>query len=188
MFPINIVLLPYEELPLHIFESRYKTMIKECINSSLDFGIILKDNNKIFDIGCSASIVEVMQKYDTGEYDVLIRGNKKFNILDLEKEGSIWIGDIDYMEDTENKHNLNLSTAVNDKYVNILLNHKIINNIEKELSRNKSYDYIKRIKLPNSIKQLFLELNNEEERLMFLDDLFSKVVKIDSNINKNRFN
>ena len=51
LFPLNIVALPFEEVPLHIFEPRYKKMIKESIENNTPFGIVLNNNGSIDNIG-----------------------------------------------------------------------------------------------------------------------------------------
>ena len=48
LFPLELVLLPYEMLPLHIFEPRYKAMVKNAIEDDIPFGIILKEGKNIF--------------------------------------------------------------------------------------------------------------------------------------------
>ena len=41
LFPLNLVLFPGMDLPLHIFEERYKDMIGECLNQDSPFGVVL---------------------------------------------------------------------------------------------------------------------------------------------------
>ena len=72
LFPLNLVLLPNEELSLHIFESRYKKMITECLENDNNFGVVLKTPRKQYNIGCTAKIVEVLESYDNGEYDIVV--------------------------------------------------------------------------------------------------------------------
>ena len=71
------------------------------------------------------------------------------------------------------------------KYLNILLNHKLTKDIDIELKRTSSYDFTKKIILPNKLKQYFLEQKNEKNRLEFLNDLFEKVI-LESNL-KNKY-
>ena len=78
LFPLNLVLLPNEELTLHIFEDKYKEMVTNCINNNEDFGIILKSMKRKPTIGCTAQIVDIMFEDNDDEYDILIRGGRRF--------------------------------------------------------------------------------------------------------------
>ena len=89
LFPLNLVLLPNEELSLHIFESRYKKMITNCLEKNNNFGVILKTHSKQYNIGCTAKIVDVLETYDTGEYDIVVKGDKRFNINNIDKKNPI---------------------------------------------------------------------------------------------------
>jgi Lon protease-like protein len=56
LFPLEVVLLPQNYLPLHIFEERYKEMIGEAIAENREFGIVLATEGGIVNTGCTASI------------------------------------------------------------------------------------------------------------------------------------
>mgnify|MGYP001029098474 FL=1 len=98
LFPLNIVVFPYEEVPLHIFEPRYKKMITESIENNTPFGIVLNNNGSVDNIGCSLNVTKVLKHYDDGEYDLIATGKKCFQIIDKVKEGDLWIGNIEYLE------------------------------------------------------------------------------------------
>ena len=54
LFPLGLVLLPNETVPLHIFEERYKTMIGECLDDGNEFGVIWLSDDGLREIGCAA--------------------------------------------------------------------------------------------------------------------------------------
>jgi ATP-dependent Lon protease len=85
LFPLGLVLLPHMELPLHIFEERYKTMIKTCLDSGQAFGIVYFDGTAIQKIGCSAKIQSVTRQYDDGRMDILTRGKERFVIRETDE-------------------------------------------------------------------------------------------------------
>ena len=62
LFQLNLVLLPYEHLPLHIFEPRYKFMIKNAIEHNKPFGIILSEGKGVFSKGVKVCVKEVFKK------------------------------------------------------------------------------------------------------------------------------
>ena len=85
LFPLGLVLLPHMDLPLHIFEERYKLMIAECLEDDQAFGIVFFDGTDIRTIGCTATIQSVVKRYDDGRMDILTRGEKRFIIKDMDE-------------------------------------------------------------------------------------------------------
>ena len=78
LFPLGVVILPDMDLPLHIFEDRYKLMITECLAQKQPFGIILFDGQHMLTVGCTALVTEVTKYYSDGRMDILTRGQKRF--------------------------------------------------------------------------------------------------------------
>ena len=177
LFPLNLVLLPNEEVSLHIFESKYKKMISECLENNNNFGVVLKTLTKQYSIGCTAKIVEVLESYDDGEYDIVIKGDKRFSVKKFKHENNLLFGNINFLNDDIKYNDKTILEDVKDKYLNILLNHKIVRDIDIEISKTISYDFTKKIILPTKLKQIFLEIPSETERLYFLEDLFNKVIE-----------
>jgi len=85
LFPLGVVLLPHMDLPLHIFEERYKIMITKCLENNQTFGIVFFDGADIQTIGCTAEIQSVAKQYDDGRMDILTRGKKRFVIKDMDE-------------------------------------------------------------------------------------------------------
>jgi Lon protease-like protein len=83
LFPLNLVLFPDMELPLHIFEDRYKLMIGECIEEEREFGVVLHDGTDVRAVGCTARITRVLNQYSDGRMDILTRGAQRFHIEEL---------------------------------------------------------------------------------------------------------
>ena len=86
LFPLKMVLFPGEDLPLHIFEDRYKKMVSSCIDTDNPFGIILNANSGMKKIGCTAQIVDVLKEYESGEYDIVVKGMQRFEIVEKKKD------------------------------------------------------------------------------------------------------
>jgi len=85
IFPLGLVLLPHMELPLHIFEERYKIMINARLEDGQAFGIVFFDGAVMHKIGCAAKIQSVVKRYDDGRMDILTRGERRFVIKDLDE-------------------------------------------------------------------------------------------------------
>jgi len=85
LFPLGVVLLPGNLLPLHIFEERYKTMIGECLEAREVFGIVLYEGSRIASAGCTAAIDEIHQRYPDGRLDIVTRGQRRFEVLETDE-------------------------------------------------------------------------------------------------------
>jgi Lon protease-like protein len=175
LFPLNIVVLPFEEVPLHIFEPRYKKMIKESIENDTPFGIVLNNNGSIDNIGCSLNVTKIIKHYKTGEYDLIATGNKCFQVLDKVKKEDLWIGNIEYM-DAPIIENDKILKLVQNKYIELLIKLGKDENFEIYLEREISFQFLIGITLPLDLKRNILLLENESERLLYINDLFDKVL------------
>ncbi|MQG17808.1 MAG: hypothetical protein FI726_06000, partial [SAR202 cluster bacterium] len=89
IFPLNLVLFPNTDLPLHIFEDRYKQMVEYCTSHTQPVGIILiKDGNEVgnyatpYNIGTFGHITSTSHNTD-GTIEIIIRGQEKFKIEEL---------------------------------------------------------------------------------------------------------
>jgi Lon protease-like protein len=101
LFPLQVVLLPGAELPLHIFEDRYKEMMGEVIRDRIEFGVILANEKGIVNTGCTALIDKVLREYPDGRMDILARGRRRFEIMMLNDERSFLRGSVEYFDDEE---------------------------------------------------------------------------------------
>jgi Lon protease-like protein len=105
LFPLEVVLLPEEPLPLHIFEERYKLMIGECLkakaagSSKQEFGVILAKGLELHSVGCTARIINVTRKYEDGRMDIFTVGARRFEILYTNDEMAYLRGGVDFFED-----------------------------------------------------------------------------------------
>jgi Lon protease-like protein len=86
IFPLNVVLFPGETLNLHIFEPRYKELVKECFDSKKPFGIPAVINGHVAEFGTLVSIKEIVKAYDNGEMDIITEGTIVFRILEIIKK------------------------------------------------------------------------------------------------------
>ena len=106
LFPLNVVLLPGAALPLHIFEPRYRQMIRQCLDNKTEFGLLLSLPKGIVRVGCSAEIVDVVKRYNDGRMDIVTVGRAPFRIVELLNpeafaEEGLLEGQVDYLDDRE---------------------------------------------------------------------------------------
>jgi Lon protease-like protein len=101
LFPLQVVLLPGAELPLHIFEDRYKEMMGEVIRERMEFGVILANEKGIVNTGCTAMIDKVLREYPDGRMDVLARGRRRFELMNINDERAFLRGAVEFFDDDE---------------------------------------------------------------------------------------
>ena len=101
LFPLNVVLLPGEQLPLHIFEPRYRQMVRECLDEHSPFGLLLAMPNGMVRVGCTAEIIEVIKTYEDGRMDIITVGREPFRVLELYTDSPLLHGAVDFLEEYE---------------------------------------------------------------------------------------
>ena len=101
LFPLSVVLLPHTNLPLHIFEDRYKEMIGEAIGGHTEFGVVLATGNGIVNTGCTAIVQEVLQKHSDGRMDIMTIGVRRYEIISLNEDKSYLRGVVEFFDDLE---------------------------------------------------------------------------------------
>jgi Lon protease-like protein len=105
LFPLEVVLLPEEPLPLHIFEDRYKEMVGACLEAKAagsgqqEFGVVMAKEREMHTVGCSARIVNLTRKYEDGRMDILTVGRRRFEILLTNEEKSYLRGAVQFFDD-----------------------------------------------------------------------------------------
>ena len=179
LFPLNLVLLPYEYLPLHIFEPRYKLMIKNAINENAAFGIILSEDKEVFSTGVKVTVDKVYKKYKTGEYDILVKGQEIFHVKSTKLEGETVVGNVEYIPINTMPDNLEFQ-SFQDSYLKILLKFGVDKNLDIHMNKKISYEFLQGIELPLTIKKELITINNETERLRFIKNIFTNILETDT--------
>ena len=104
LFPLDVVLFPGEELPLHIFEPRYRLMINECYEHKKPFGVILvrPESEHLkeipYSVGTMAEI-EIFDRLEDGRMNLIARGLQRFRILDQHRQKPYLSGLVEVYED-----------------------------------------------------------------------------------------
>lgn len=81
IFPLHIVVYPGEVLNLHIFEPRYRQMVRECLTERKPFGIPPQVEKDLHDLGTLIEITELAKEHPDGTMDIRTRGVSVFRIL-----------------------------------------------------------------------------------------------------------
>jgi len=99
LFPLDLVLFPHTNLPLHIFEERYKEMIQDCLENRWEFGMLAVQEQTVKNIGCTASISDVVARFPDGRMNIMVRGGRRFEITELNEGKSYLRGKPELLED-----------------------------------------------------------------------------------------
>jgi ATP-dependent Lon protease len=99
LFPLGIVLLPTEQVPLHIFEDRYKELIGECLVEDREFGLVFADDDGLRQVGTFAAVTEVLERFDDGRLNVVVEGRSRFRVVELTTGRSFDTAEVEVLED-----------------------------------------------------------------------------------------
>jgi Lon protease-like protein len=166
LFPLNVVLLPGAELPLHIFEPRYRAMVKDCLAEKSEFGMLLSLPKGLARVGCTAEIRAVVKRYDDGRMDILAVGRAPFRVLDLFQEDPLLEGQVDYLEDREGATNPRVQRELIELFeaCHTLIFDDYPKNLQGALPEELSYLVAATLPMELLWKQQILELRCEADR------------------------
>jgi Lon protease-like protein len=100
LFPLPLVLVPTERIPLHIFEPRYKELIGECLETDGEFGLVLATGDgAVHEIGTRARVLEVLEELDDGSMNIVVEGGDRFRLLELTSGRAFTTGVVEAVED-----------------------------------------------------------------------------------------
>jgi Lon protease-like protein len=179
LFPLGIVIYPMEKLHLHIFEPRYKQLIRECFDAKKPFGIPTVLNNRLQDMGTLVIITEIVQQYENGEMDINTEGIKIFRTLEVIKQipEKLYSGAIvNYPENKMDDGNPKLMKFIINgvKEVHRLLN--ISKDFKKDEEDLTTYDVVHHMGLSVDEEYEFLGLLMELQRQEYLKRHIQKVL------------
>ena len=180
IFPLSIVVFPGEEVNLHIFEPRYKQLIKECFSDVKPFGIPAVINQQIGEIGTLVKVQEWVKVYDNGEMDIRIKGVRVFRILELIKRipDKLYSGAIVHYPNISESGSKSLMEKVLERLRerHSLLNiTKPFNNPDEKLC---AYDIAHHAGLSIEEEQELLGLTHEIQRQEYLKSHLNKIVSM----------
>jgi Lon protease-like protein len=187
LFPLQVVLFPNSALSLHIFEERYKVLINECLPEKKEFGIVLVNENKMSEVGCTATVREVLQKYEDGRMDIVVQGRRRYKLHRYDYDLAPYtVGFVQYMENSDEPIDPTLSRDT------IELFNKLVAVVYKQTlqpipidlrSDGLSFVLAQKVGMNLNQRQQLLELISENRRLQklrdFLVDVIPKLVQLE---------
>ncbi|MDQ3588120.1 MAG: LON peptidase substrate-binding domain-containing protein [Actinomycetota bacterium] len=177
LFPLDLVLLPGEVMPLHIFEQRYRTMIGECLESESEFGIVWLGDGVLHEVGCTVAVNEVMEKMDDGRMNILVQGVRPFRLQRRVDDMDYPAGDILLLDEEEAVGDEETSAAARQGYADLVERVTDSRPDEDHLVGLDAYAMASTIAFENDAKQELLELRSESERLGRLATLCKRALE-----------
>jgi Lon protease-like protein len=102
LFPLPLVLVPTERIPLHIFEPRYEELIGECLETGGEFGLVFAPGDgAVHEIGTRATVTEVLEVLEDGRMNVVVEGGERFRLLELTSGRSFQTGVVEPVDDED---------------------------------------------------------------------------------------
>ncbi|SRR6476646_97615 len=166
LFPLNVVLLPGADLPLHIFEPRYLEMVSRCLKEKTEFGVLLALPKGVVRVGCTAEIIEVVKRYDDETMAILTVGRERFRVVEFFDENPLAEGHVDYLEDRDSPDNPSVFRELVELYetCHTLLFEDYPKNTESPHSTGFSFLVAGTLPMDLMWKQQILELRSEADR------------------------
>jgi Lon protease-like protein len=170
LFPLGLVLLPGEIVPLHIFEERYKTMIGECLEEKSEFGILWMGDDGLQEVGCTAGIEQLLEEMEDGRMNIVVRGSHPFHLDRRIDDMEYPAGDVELLDD-EAEADPDDAAAAREGYATLVERVTDTRPEDDDLEGLGAYDMAATIAFDLDEKQELLELRSEADRLRRLTSL-----------------
>ncbi|TMK97323.1 MAG: peptidase S16 [Actinobacteria bacterium] len=178
LFPLGIVALPSEAVPLHIFEPRYRTMIAECLENGQEFGIVWASDDGLRQIGCACEIAEVLERHDDGRMDILTRGTRPFRLVEAHDDDLPYpSGTVEWLDDKAEQLDDATVEAAHEAYATLVQQATDAEPERERLDAMSAYDMAATVDFGLEAKQGLLSLRSENARLRLVTRLLRAALK-----------
>jgi len=177
LFPLGLVLLPQELVPLHIFEDRYKQMITRCLDDDSEFGIVWLGDDGLRDIGCTARSTRVIERFEDGRLNILVEGAQPFRLLRRIEDLQYPAGDVELLEDFQPDGDPELAQRARASYAELVARATDEEPDVDEIAQLDAFGMAATVEHPPEAKQALLELRDENDRLRMVEEMFRTAMK-----------
>jgi Lon protease-like protein len=177
LFPLGIVALPEELIPLHIFEERYKTMMNECLRDEKEFGIVWLSDDGLRDTGCACEIERVLERMEDGRMNLVVRGTRPFRVVERQGDLAYPAGVVEFLEDRPEVLDPELQTRAHDSYAELVRRATDAEPEDPDLAELDAYGMAATVDFGPDAKQGLLDLRSENARLRLVSRLFQAAAK-----------
>ncbi|HXE43698.1 MAG TPA: LON peptidase substrate-binding domain-containing protein [Conexibacter sp.] len=177
LFPLGLVALPGEVVPLRIFEERYKTLIEHCLAEESEFGIVWMSDDGLREVGCACAITEVLERDDEGRMNILTRGTRPFQLLEREERFPYPAGTVEFLSDRREAADGSLAELARETYAELVERATDSRPDSGELAQMGAYDMAGTVDFGLEAKQGLLDMRSENARLRLVTRLFRAAMK-----------
>src|SRR5436305_12285951 len=177
LFPLGIVALPGELIPLHIFEERYKTMMNACLAEEKECGIVWLSDDGLRENGCASAIERVLERAEDGRMNLLTRGTRPFRVIERQGHLAYPAGVIEFLEDREEAVDPDLLRQAHEAYADLVRRATDGEPNAGELDEMGAYGMAATVDFGPDAKQGLLDLRSENARLRLVTRLFHAAVE-----------
>jgi Lon protease-like protein len=177
LFPLGLVALPTEAVPLHIFEMRYRTLIRECVDSGSEFGIVWMSDDGLREIGCACEVEQVLEEMDDGRFNVLTRGTRPFRVVERQSHLAFPAGVVEFLHDEDEELDEDALGRCRAVYADLVKRATDREPEASELDELDAYGMAATVDFGLEAKQGLLELRSENARLTLVTRLFRAATK-----------
>lgn len=182
LFPLGIVALPSEGVPLHVFEDRYRRMIERCLLGEVgslerQFGIVWLSEEELKPVGCACEIEEVLERMDDGRLNILTRGTRPFRLVERQDDLAYPAGVVELLGDAEEEPDPEAARAARELYGELVSQATDRTLEESELRELDAYRMAATVEFATAAKQELLELRSENARMGLLALLLQAAIE-----------
>jgi Lon protease-like protein len=177
LFPLDLVVLPSEYIPLHIFEARYRTMVSECLERDREFGIVWLAHDELKPVGCAVAIERVLERMEDGRINILTRGTRPFRLIERQDGLAYPAGTVEFLSDREEELDDDAVGSARDAYAELVREATDSVPDGERLAAMSAYDMAATVDFGLEAKQGLLELRSENSRLRLLARLMRAAIK-----------
>jgi Lon protease-like protein len=177
LFPLGLVALPSEIVPLHIFEERYRTMIEECLDRGTEFGIIWLSDEGLRPIGCACEIAEVLERSDDGRLNILTRATRVFRVIERQENLPYPAGVVEFLDDCDEGLDADALETARAAYAELVEQATDKELDPGDLAAKGAYEMAATVDFGLEAKQGLLDLRSESARLRLVTRLLRAATK-----------
>ena len=178
LFPLGIVLLPTERVPLHIFEPRYRELIGECIELDSEFGLVFADEDGVRELGTRARVDEVLEQFDDGRMNIVVEGGERFRVEKLTRGRSFMTAEVGPVDDDWEEPGAEaVERAVSSFRALAVAAEAEAGDLDEEEAQL-SFRLAAQVELAPEAKQELLESRSEQKRLELVAELLDGVRQV----------
>jgi Lon protease-like protein len=177
LFPLGLVALPYEYVPLHIFEERYKTMIGMCLERDSEFGIVWAAEEGLRPVGCAMRVTEVLERLEDGRMNILTQGTRPFRLVEEHADLPYPTGTVEFVADKDEDLDAVAADAARQAYADLV--ERATDRVPEpdDLAQMTAYRMAATVDFGLDAKQGLLDLRSENARLRLITRLFRAATK-----------